>query len=404
MVHLVGSGLLAQSIAAALGGPSQSTWLTLALIIIPITIGPSIAQAADLWGRKWLVVTGMMLGFLGCIVVSRANSIGMAIAGQAIAGLGGPSQALTHAIMSEIMPRKNRPHAQAVIQISVALAAITALYAGGAFSRHDAEGFRNFFYLVAAIFIVTGCAFALLYKPPARDLQHLTTWAKLQKIDAGATILTIVSFLGVCIGLGWSENPFSWRSTHVLLPFLIGVCSLLALILYATKFKQDGIYHRDLFRSRNFVIAEICFFAEGFLFLAFNNYVPYQISFIYDKDLFNTGLQYSVAWYLCPLGAWIAGLYSARTKTIKPAVVVSLVLMIAFFGAMIGTDLNSESRVWGLVVLYGFGLGMAICMLIVLAQLSVPIELIATASGLSLAIRAGGGTVGLAVYVSSATL
>ena len=398
MVHLVGSGLLAPSIAAALGGASQSTWLTLALIIVPITIGPSVAQAADLWGRKWLIVVGMVLGCVGCIIVSRANSIGMAMAGQAIAGLGQTSQALTHAIMSEITPRKDRPHAQTVIQVSIGFAAITALYAGGASSRHDAEGFRRFFYLVAAVWAVMGVTFALLYRPPPRDLQHLTTWGKLRKIDTGATILTIISFLGICIGLGWSENPFSWQSTHVLVPFLIGICSLLVLILYATKFKRDGIYHRELFRSRNFIIAEICFFAEGFLFLAFNNYVPYQISFLYGKDLFDTALQYSIAWYLVPLGAWTAGLYSARTKTIKPAVVVSMLLMTAFFGAMIGTDVSSDSWIWGLVVLYGFGLGIAICMLVVLAQLSVPSELIATASALALATRAGGGTVGLAAY------
>lgn len=398
MVHLTGSGLLAQSTAAALNNPSESTWLTLSLIITPITVGPSIAQAADLWGRKWLVVAGTGLGFAGCLIVSRADSIGMAIAGQAIAGLAQPTQALTHAIMSEIMPRRHRPHAQAAIQISVALASITALYAGGAMARQDAEGFRHFYYLVAAVFFVTGLAFMLSYKPQARQFQYLSFWAKVQKLDSGATILTIISFLGICIGLGWSQNPYDWKNVHVFLPFVIGICSLLILIAYALRFKRDGIYHKELFRSRNFIIAEVCFFTEGFLFLAFNNYIPYQISFLYGKDLFQTALQYSIAWYLNPFGAWAAGLYAARTKTIKPAVIVSLLLMAAFFATMISTDLSSDSRLWGLVVLYGFGLGMAICMLVVLGQLSVPVELIAPASGLLLATRAGGGTVGLAVY------
>ena len=398
MVHLVGSGLLAQSMGTALGGLSQSTWLTLALIITPITIGPSIAQAADLWGRRWLVGTGMLLGFVGCIIVSRAHSIGMAIAGQAIGGLAQPSQALTHAIMSEIVPRRIRQYVQATIQISVGLGSVIALYTAGALARHNPEGFRNFFYFVAAIYFVSGFVFMLSYRPPVRELQHLTMWVKLQKIDMGATILTIMSFLGICIGLGWSQNPYSWRNIHVLLPFLIGICSLLALIAYATWFKRDGIYHRELFRSRNFIIAEICFFTEGFLFLAFNNYVPYQITFLYRKDLYQTALQYSIAWYLVPVGAWAAGFYSVRTKTIQPPLIASLVLLAVFFGGMIATDISSESRLWGLVVIYGFGLGMAICMLVVLAQTSVPPEFIATATGLSLATRAGGGTVGLAVY------
>ena len=398
MVHLVGSGLLAQTIAAYFHAPSQSTWLTLALIITPITLGPAVAQATDYWGRKWLIVVGMVFGFTGCIIASRSNSIGMAIAGQAIAGLSQPSQALTHAIMSEILPRKYRPYAQAAVQVSVSLASVTALYVGGALSRTNPEGFRNFFYFTAAIYFFNAMVFAVLYKPPPRELQHLSTWDKIRQFDIGGMCLTITSFLGICIGLGWSRNPYSWSSVRVWLPFTIGAVSFVLLVIYATLIKRDGIYHRDLFRSRNFVVAEICFFAEGFLFLAFNNYVPYQISFLYDKNLFQTALEYSIAWWMVPVGAFVGGIYAVRTKTIRPPIVFSFVLMAAFFGSMTATNLSSNIQVWGLVAIYGFGLGIAICVLVVLAQLSVRMELIATATGLLLATRAGGGTVGLAAY------
>lgn len=398
MVHLVGSGLLSQTMAASLNAPSQSTWLTLALIITPITIGPSVALAADFWGRKGLVVAGMIFGFTGCIIVSRASGIGMAIAGQTIAGLGQPTQALTHAIMSEIMPRKYRPYAQAAIQISVSLSSVTALYVGGAMARTNPEGFRNFFYFTAAIFFFNAVVFGFLYQPSARALQQLSIWAKIRRFDIGGMCLTITSFLGICIGLGWSQNPYPWSNVHVWLPFMIGAVSTVVLVIYATRFRRDGIYHSDLFSSRNFVIAEICFFAEGFLFLAFNNYVPYQISFLYGKDLFQTSLEYSIAWWVVPLGAYLGGLYTARTRTIRPPMIFSIILIAAFFGSMSASNLSSNVHIWGLVVLFGFGLGMIVCSLVVLGQISARADLIATATGLLLATRAGGGTVGLAAY------
>ena len=65
---------------------------------------------------------------------------------------------------------------------------------------------------------------------------------------------------------------------------------------------------------------------------------------------------------------------------------------------MAATNLSSNVHIWGFVVLYGFGLGIAICILVVLGQISVRADLIATATGLLLATRAGGGTVGLAAY------
>ncbi|KIW61130.1 hypothetical protein PV05_01288 [Exophiala xenobiotica] len=121
----------------------------------------------------------MVFGFTGYTILSRSSGIGMAIAGQTIAGLGQPTQALTHANMSEIIPRKYRPYARAAVQISVSLASVTALYAGGAMARANPEGFRNFFYFNTAIFFFNAVVFALLYQPSARALQQLSTWAKI---------------------------------------------------------------------------------------------------------------------------------------------------------------------------------------------------------------------------------
>ena len=83
---MVGSGLLAHSIVAVVGGADKVTWITLAIGVNPILFGPPMAQAADFWGRKWFIVGGMLAGAVGCIIVSRADSIGMVIAGQSIAG------------------------------------------------------------------------------------------------------------------------------------------------------------------------------------------------------------------------------------------------------------------------------------------------------------------------------
>lgn len=65
---------------------------------------------------------------------------------------------------------------------------------------------------------------------------------------------------------------------------------------------------------------------------------------------------------------------------------------------MISVKLSSGTAVWSYGVFLGIGLGISLNALVVVAQLSIPPELIATGTSLMLAIRAAGGTVGLAIY------
>jgi MFS family permease len=395
----VGSGFLARFIVASVGGADKVAWLTIVVTVHPILLGPPVAQAADLWGRKWFVVGAMMAGTVGCIIVSRSTSIGMAIAGQAIAGINMAAQGLVLSITSEILPRRYRPWAQASIHVGAGIGAIIGLYVGGALCRNSAEGFRNYWYLTAAIFFVGGSIIAVFYRPPLRELQHLTVSEKIRRFDLPGVALTIVALLGICLGLGWSQNPFNWYNAHVLVPFLVGVVGLFCVCGYYIWLKKDGIMHHGLFQgSRNYLIGLICTFCEGVAFFAANNYFGFEVSFIFDRDLLLTGATYSITWITYMIATLIAGWYCSRTKTLKPAIIFSFAAFVLFFGLMVSVGRGSSTAVWGYGVFLGIGLGVSINVVVVIAQMSIPNELIATGTSVILSIRACGGTIGLAIY------
>lgn len=58
---------------------------------------------------------------------------------------------------------------------------------------------------------------------------------------------------------------------------------------------------------------------------------------------------------------------------------------------------SSANATWGFTVFLGIGLGICLCCLITIAQLSTPPELIATASGLMIGVRAMGSVVGIPI-------
>ena len=114
------------------------------MTITAATLGPPVSQAADYWGRKWFVVVLSSASCIGCIVVSRADTIGMAIAGQAVSALSQGCQPTIHAIASEILPRKYRPLAQSSINLAAALGGALGLLIGGAFTVNNPNGFRTY--------------------------------------------------------------------------------------------------------------------------------------------------------------------------------------------------------------------------------------------------------------------
>ncbi|KAK4893286.1 hypothetical protein LTR27_008409 [Elasticomyces elasticus] len=290
--------------------------------------------------------------------------------------------------------------AQAMLNISVASGAIYGLLAGGALTSSDPAGFRVYFYISAGVYAATTIACAVLYKPPSRPTQMTDLRTKLQQLDWVGYGLLAFGVILVCMGLSWAQNPYQWKSTHVLAPFLVGLTLLLSLVWYEWKVRNDGLFHHKLFGSRNFAIVLFCVYIEGHAAFAANYFVPAQLSTKYPSmSGFRVGLCYAVS-YCAFIGFTIAaGLGIAKTKAVRgPTVIGFLGLLVFFIITATATPATPEANFWGYMIFLGLGLGVLLTTLVVTAQLSTPPELIATASGLVLAARSLGASTGLVIY------
>lgn len=131
-------------VAAVVGGADRSVWLAQTIVIVTVVLGPVVGQAVDYWGRKWFLVLLTLCAVVGSIVVSRATSMGVAIAGEVICGLSYGAQSLYYSVASEILPRKWRPAAQGGINAALGLGGIVGLLAGSYLIKTYDEGFRIF--------------------------------------------------------------------------------------------------------------------------------------------------------------------------------------------------------------------------------------------------------------------
>ncbi|KAJ5751891.1 hypothetical protein N7520_008808 [Penicillium odoratum] len=401
ILNLVGSAAFSTEIAEVVGQADTSVWLNQAVAILTCVLGPPVSQAADYWGRKWFIVILTLLGVIGSIIVSRATFMGMAIAGEVVGGLSYGAQPLLYAVSSEIVARRYRPLAQAGMNITLALAGLFALLVGSTLIQDNPAGFRNYWYIIAAIQAASAGICVILYNPPPRPLQlSLSTRQKLEALDWIGYALLASGIVLFCIALTWSQNPYTWTDAHILAPFILGVVILIAFGLHQAFLKDDGMLHHDLFRNRNFALAILCIFIEGMVFFAANNFFPMEAGILLQAGTFQAGLRFCICFCTAIASSVGIAIYSSFTKTLRGPTIMSFICFAIFNILMATLTPSNKTALWGYPVLLGLGLGICLTCIIALAQFSTPPHLIALASGLMVGARSLGGSVALAIYTS----
>ncbi|KAH8198323.1 hypothetical protein TruAng_007525 [Truncatella angustata] len=353
-------------------------WLTAPIAIVTVVLGPIVAQAADYWGRKWFLIVCAMFGAIGSVVIARATSMNMVIAGFTLTGVAFGAQPLLHTVTSEVLPRRWRSWGQAIDMVATCLGTIFGLLVGGALNRNNdptSDGFRTYFLICMAWYLIAAILCFVVYNPPPFENQQFTTTEKLAKLDWIGYLLLAAGLVLFSVGLSYSQNPYQWNDPHVSATFAVGLVLFLCLIGYETYIKKDGI-----------------------AYFAANNYLIFQIGTLYESDALIVATRYCIMLISASLGALAAGWYCAAYKRVRWIAVAAFVIFLIFFICMATSNTGSSNAVWFYPVLLGVGLGMTLTTLVTAAQLSTPPELIAEASGLMLSARSLGGTIAIAIY------
>ncbi|RVX74921.1 hypothetical protein B0A52_01198 [Exophiala mesophila] len=408
LIQLVATGVFATTVAEAVGGASQSSWMLSSLTIAFVVFAPPVSQAADYWGRRWLLIILTMLGCVGTIITSRATSMGMAITGEVFVGAAFSATPLQFAVASEVLPRKQRLAGQAGINAAGGTGSIFALLAGAKFvDVYGIQGFRYLYYInltseTAGIFAMAALVCFLLYRPPVLELQTaLTNRQKLARLDWPGYAITMGAVVLFSIGLSWALNPYPWSDPHVLAPFILGVALFVVLVVYCWKLRKNSFIPHALFsRDRNAALSLFAIWLEGFIFAAANIYVPTQTAVLYATTSMDVSLVFTIALVCYVVLSPVTAVICYKFKSLRTLIIVGFVFFLAWAICMATTTLGSSSAVRGYQALLGAALAFVLNAVVASAQLSAPPELISITSGLVAGIRSLGVTLGVAIYTA----
>ena len=228
------------------GSESGYTWIVVATLLTMTASTPVWGKLADLFNKKMLVQTALVIYSIGSLIAAVAPNMGSLIAARAVQGLGvGGLTALVQVVIASIVSPRERGRYSGYIGAVFALATVSGPLIGGVIVDSPL-GWRGCFFVGLPIAVI---AFGVLQKT-----LHVQTVKREVSIDyLGAVLLTGgVSTLLIWVSL--AGHDFDWASVTTAWMIALGLLLLVAAVVTEMRAKEPIIPLR-LFRDRTTSLA-----------------------------------------------------------------------------------------------------------------------------------------------------
>lgn len=196
-------GVIYAQVSEQLGDPSAGIWFT-SLYTICNAIAFMICGAnSDLFGRRWFLIMGNVLMFIGYIMGGRAENGTTMIAAFALIGFGAGNSQLAAFALPELLPNKWRHISVTIADLGTWLAVVVGPIAGRYAVAHG-EAWRWLFYAPAIGAFLSFFGLYFLYFPPQHP-RGLNFKRALKELDYVGCVLFVLGALLTLIGIVYTE-------------------------------------------------------------------------------------------------------------------------------------------------------------------------------------------------------
>jgi EmrB/QacA subfamily drug resistance transporter len=374
-------------IVSDLGG-SQSgyTWVVTATLLALTVSTPIWGKLADLFDRKLLVQSGLVIFVVGSALAGLSNSMTWLIASRAIQGIGaGGLTALVQVILSDLVSPRERGRYAGYLGAVFGVGTVAGPLLGGVVT--DSIGWRWCFYI--------GVPFALAAFAVLQRTLHLPRIRREVRIDyAGATLIA-GGASALLIWVSLAGQQYDWLSWQTAALVGGGLAMIVAAVAVERRVREP-LVPLHLFSRRTVVLAVIASVAVGIAMFGTSVFLSQYMQIARGKSPTESGL------LTIPM---VVGLFTAstfigrrvsRTGRYKLPMLAGTALLTVGL-ALMGTldETTSLVELGAFMVLVGAGLGMLMQNLVLVVQNAVSHTEIGAGSSLIAFFRSLGGAVGV---------
>ncbi|KAF5872773.1 putative mfs multidrug protein [Botrytis fragariae] len=383
------------TISEALNGNAiEAFWAGTSFLLTSTIWQPVFIALSHVFGRRPLLLFSLILFTIGSSLGGAAQSMPSLLVGRCLQGSGvGGILALTEALITDMVPLRQRGNAMALLGVVWALGSVTGPLIGGTLA--DKNAWRWIFYLNLPIIAIgfVGCVWFLKLERKERTIEE-----KLSEIDYIGSIIFVGSLTSFLIPLTWGGVSYSWKSWHTLIPLLIGATGLVIFCIYEAMLAKKPIIPTRLFRNPSTTIAYFCTFLHGMILWSIVYYAPFYFMSVQGYTSMMAGVAALPETLTIVPMAIIVGIFAAKTGKYRWSLWLGWALTAFGCGMLYLLDVGTPVVAWVFLMLgSGIGMGLLYPAMSLAIQASAPQEDAATAAGLFTFFRALGQTVGVAI-------
>ena len=369
------------------GSQTGYTWVVVATLLTMTATTPIWGKLADLFSKKLLVQTALVIFSVGSLVAGFAPSMEVLIGARAIQGLGvGGLTALVQVVIASMVSPRERGRYSGYIGAVFAMATVSGPLVGGLLV--DTVGWRWCFFVGLP---VAALAFVVLQKT-----LHLPVVRREVHIDyLGATLLVGgVSLLLVWVSL--AGNQFAWGSTTSIALVVAGLVVVAAALYVEAKVAREPVVPLRLFRDRTTSLATAASVLIGVAMFGSTVYLSQYFQLARGMSPTEAGLM-SIAMVGGLLVSSITtGRIISNTGYWKRYLVGGMVFVIIGLGLLSTIDEQTPLVVvGGFMALLGLGLGATMQNLVLAVQNNTAQADMGAASSVVAFFRSMGGSIGV---------
>ncbi|KUJ06829.1 MFS general substrate transporter [Mollisia scopiformis] len=384
------------------GTAIQALWTGTSFLLASTVWQPNFVAFSDVFGRRPVLLFALTLFTIGAIMCGVSKNFTVMLAGRVVQGSGvGGIMTLTEAIITDLVPLRERGNYFALISIVWAIGTVAGPLVGGVLAQHGA--WRWIFYLNLPI-VAIGFLGVILFLRLSLKERSLTQ--KLLEIDYIGSFIFVSSATSFLIPLSWDGVMYPWSSWHTLTPLLLGLSGLILFISHQIYLSspsrpsgpRNTLLPMQMFMNRSTALTYLITFLHGTILWSIVYYMPLYFEAAKSYTPIQAGIAALPQTLTVVPCAAIVGLIASKTGRYRWSLYTGFVLTTLGCRLLYLLDVKTSIVEWVfLLLISGVGIGLLFPGMNLSIQASVPPKDIAIAAGLFTFFRAAGQSVGVAI-------
>ncbi|MEU5988936.1 MDR family MFS transporter [Spirillospora sp. NPDC047418] len=382
-------GTALPTIVGDLGGLDRIAWVSTAYVLATSVTVPLSGRLGDLFGRRPVLLTGL-IGFLaGSAACGAAPGMDWLIAFRVVQGAAaGCLMSSMFAVTGDLFEPRERAKYQGYSALIFAVSGIAGPLVGGFLTDH--ASWRWVFYLNMPLGIAATATTLLFLRLPEPAGRSRIDYPGIVLLGAAVTCFTLFT--------SWAGTRYAWGSP-VVLALAAGAAALFAVWVLAERRAAEPVIPPRLFRDRSFGVACVVAAVGGATGFGLATYLPMFFQVVGGVDATRSGL------LLLPMMAALlaasmgAGRYIHRTGRYHRLPAASMAISLAGIALLATMDAGTSLFTAGcFMAVLGFGAGLSQQVVVLIAQNAAPQRDLGAASSGVFATRMLGTATGMAVF------